>query len=390
MMLPASYPVLHSPETAISIYPQHSFARSPTSKQQEQQQQLHHPFPQQYQPPYTQHKDESRERILLKITFIQLLIIAWQIIYAFIVLPMHSLSNLSALSSSPSGSEDALIPAIYRQSSPLREHVILDHVPQDYFSRGDWYDFNYWSVITPNLDAAMNGFGMADSDDILESNHFVADYFKQFPLERVMKQVPAPDTDLDKFRALDAGAGIGRVSKLLLLQWFDGVDLLEPSESFRARAESFLRDDEEADLVNTLISNNDLPVRDTVGQVEKYYDQWLWDFHPEHRRYDMIWMQWTLQYLKDDDIVKSLRQVAIGLKDSPNACIVVKDDVSTKVGTKYIVNERDHSVVRSRDVWMDLFQQAGYEVALERVQEKFPKYHYPVFMWAIKPVVALG
>lgn len=75
-------------------------------------------------------------------------------------------------------------------------------------------------------------------------------------------------------RALDCGAGIGRISKRLLLPLFRTVDLVDVTQEFLDKARAFLGDDAE--------------------RVGNYYCCGLQEFIPEPDRYDVIWIQWVI------------------------------------------------------------------------------------------------
>ena len=42
-------------------------------------------------------------------------------------------------------------------------------------------------------------------------------------------------------------------------------------------------------------------------------------------RYDLIWVQWCLQYLTDDDVVATLKTLAAALRE-PNGVLVCKEN----------------------------------------------------------------
>merc|ERR1719183_2580669 len=90
--------------------------------------------------------------------------------------------------------------------------------------------------------------------------------------------------------AADCGAGIGRVSKELLLQFFQQVDVVEPSEHLLETARKNLK---------------------TAGgghRAVNFFRCGLEGFEPEEGRYDALWIQWALMYLTDDDAVAFLRR----------------------------------------------------------------------------------
>lgn len=74
--------------------------------------------------------------------------------------------------------------------------------------------------------------------------------------------------------ALDCGAGIGRITKRLLLPLFKTVDLVDVTQEFLDKAKTYLGEDSK--------------------RVGNYFCSGLQDFVPESGRYDVIWIQWVI------------------------------------------------------------------------------------------------
>lgn len=75
-------------------------------------------------------------------------------------------------------------------------------------------------------------------------------------------------------RALDCGAGIGRITKRLLLPLFKTVDMVDVTEDFLTKAKSYLGEE--------------------GRRVRNYFCCGLQDFSPEPNTYDVIWIQWVI------------------------------------------------------------------------------------------------
>ena len=110
-------------------------------------------------------------------------------------------------------------------------------------------------------------------------------------------------------RALDCGAGIGRIAKHLLLPRFKQIDLIEPSKA-------------QLDQARVDFAMN--------KAVDKYYEVGLQDFKFE-KTYDVIWVQWALCYLTDDDLVKFLENCRENLTSKENSLIFIKENVSDNI-----------------------------------------------------------
>ena len=73
---------------------------------------------------------------------------------------------------------------------------------------------------------------------------------------------------------MDCGAGIGRITKRLLLPLFRVVDLVDVTEDFLAKAKTYLGEEGK--------------------RVRNYFCCGLQDFSPEPGSYDVIWIQWVI------------------------------------------------------------------------------------------------
>lgn len=130
---------------------------------------------------------------------------------------------------------------------------------------------HYWEKIPATIDGMLGGFGFISHIDIKGSNAFLEEVFQ-------MKNPPG------KHQALDCGAGIGRITKNLLMKVFETVDMVEQNPIFLEKAKKFIT------ATNTSKLGNLYPVG-------------LQDFIPEKSKYDVIWCQWVLGHLKDDHFI---------------------------------------------------------------------------------------
>ncbi|XP_045248529.1 N-terminal Xaa-Pro-Lys N-methyltransferase 2 isoform X2 [Macaca fascicularis] len=142
--------------------------------------------------------------------------------------------------------------------------------------------------------------------------------------------------------ALDCGSGIGRVSKHVLLPVFNSVELVDMMESFLLEAQNYLQ-----------VKGD---------KVESYHCYSLQEFTPPFRRYDVIWIQW----------------VSDGLKE--NGVIILKDNVARE---GCILDLSDSSVTRDMDIFRSLIRKSGLVVLGQEKQEGFPEQCIPVWMFAL-------
>ncbi|XP_010349034.1 N-terminal Xaa-Pro-Lys N-methyltransferase 1 isoform X2 [Saimiri boliviensis] len=98
----------------------------------------------------------------------------------------------------------------------------------------------YWKQIPPTVDGMLGGYGRISSIDINSSRKF---------LQRFLREGP---NKTGTSCALDCGAGIGRITKRLLLPLFREVDMVDVTEDFLVRAKTYLG--EEGKRATSLIS----------------------------------------------------------------------------------------------------------------------------------------
>lgn len=207
----------------------------------------------------------------------------------------------------------------------------------------------YWATIPATVDGVLGGFGFISQIDIDGSRLF---------LEALISEGVAPSTSL----ALDCGAGIGRVSKCLLMPYFEKVDLVEPDKKFIDAAKLYIGIDDE--------------------KLGTMYMVGLQDFFPE-KKYDIIWNQWVLGHLNDEDLISFFLRCRSALTES--GVIIVKENVTSSNETEF--DETDSSVTRPLYKLLDIFEKAKLKRIKQCKQTNFPNGIYPVHMFALKPMI---
>jgi protein N-terminal methyltransferase len=160
--------------------------------------------------------------------------------------------------------------------------------------------------------------------------------------------------------ALDCGAGIGRVSKHLLLKNFDQVEMVDVTDNFINQAQLYLGEEDSK-------------------RVAKFHCTGLQSFYPEPNKYDCIWMQWVLGYLKDSDLVDFFKRCKKALK--PNGICVLKENI-TKAATEF--DDTDSSYTRTRSDYLNLIHKADMNILRDEKQRNFPAELYEVRIIAFK------
>ena len=144
-----------------------------------------------------------------------------------------------------------------------------------------------------------------------------------------------------------------------LLPLFKEVDLVEQNASYVAAAKAKI-------------------IEPNMG---RFYVVGAQDFTPEAgRRYDVVWCQWLVVHLQDDDMVAFLRRCAGAL--SPGGCIVIKEN---NAHDGWLFDDDDAGLMRSDFLLRRLFARAGLGVVADRLQEGFPEELHDVRMYALRP-----
>ncbi|KAK9445370.1 DUF858 domain protein [Metarhizium brunneum] len=161
---------------------------------------------------------------------------------------------------------------------------------------------------------------------------------------------------------LEGGAGIGRVTEGLLLRVSEHVDVVEPIAKFTAalQGKPGVR----------AISNVGLEEWQPVAGQE----------------YDLVWAQWCLGHLTDEQLVRFLALCKTVLTPA-TGLIVVKENLSTSATD--VFDSTDSSVTRLDSSFCRIFEEAGLVVVRTELQrglpERPPQRLLPVRMYALRP-----
>jgi len=215
-----------------------------------------------------------------------------------------------------------------------------------------------------------------------------------------------------RFRALDVGAGIGRVTSDTLLHLVSDVVLLEPVESLIQAALSRAKDS----ATNPPLNNENkqpLQKRKWKGLADgsksvTFLQGTLQACDPanltgtatflgrvgytptsldDESGFDVVWCQWCLSYMNDADLIAFLKRSHAALRKEGPGVIVVKENVykDGEGGVPQVYfDEEDSSVMRSDLHWKVVFRNAGLSLLHERVQEGLPKGLFMVKMYALR------
>ncbi|BAT74058.1 hypothetical protein VIGAN_01164700 [Vigna angularis var. angularis] len=226
----------------------------------------------------------------------------------------------------------------------------------DSSKKTQWYrdGVSYWEGVNPTMDGVLGGFANVNEPDISCSE----DFLKILLSERF----PA-DARRQPLVVLDCGSGIGRVTKNLLIRYFNEVDLLEPVSQFLETARQTLALGCQTNAVHKAVN---------------FYCVPLQDFTPDAGRYDVIWIQWCIGHLTDEDFVSFFNRAKVGLK--PGGFFVLKENIAR---SGFVLDNEDRSVTRSDTYFKELFSQCGLHVYRLKDQKGFPEELFAVKMYAL-------
>ncbi|ROW14369.1 hypothetical protein VPNG_03876 [Cytospora leucostoma] len=206
---------------------------------------------------------------------------------------------------------------------------------------------SYWQTVDADVNGMLGGFPYVSKVDLQGSRNFLAKF--GIGTKEGQRRINA---------ALEGGAGIGRITEGLLLNIALEVDIVEPIAKFTEA----------------------LSKKSGVRQV---FNIGLEEWQPgEDVKYDLIWNQWCVGHLTDEQLVQYLKRCKTVLTPG-DGVIVVKENTSTS-GVD-LFDEEDSSVTRTDNKFQDIFKTAGLKLVKAELQRGFPKELFPVRIYALKP-----
>ncbi|KAF1834495.1 hypothetical protein BDW02DRAFT_569025 [Decorospora gaudefroyi] len=238
------------------------------------------------------------------------------------------------------------------------------------------HSLDYWNRVSSDVNGMLGGYPQTSRIDLQGSSNFLTKLRRG---KTQASKLPLPPLE----RVADCGAGIGRITKGLLLGVSKRVDVVEPVKKFT---------DELVQSLGNGEYTGDGEAKEGKGQVGEVINLGLQDWIPEPGAYDVIWNQWCLGHLTDAQLLvylrrckEGIRQAAEGQEGASRSWVVVKENLSTDINHKDIFDEEDSSVTRSDDKFRMLFQEAGLKIVATEQQRGMPKELYPVRIYALRP-----
>lgn len=213
---------------------------------------------------------------------------------------------------------------------------------------------DYWSSVSADYDGVLGGFGngIVPKADIVGSQAFIRRL-------RTLSPGTFPNArESTEKTAVDVGAGVGRVTKDLISKYVEAVDLVEPAKPLIEEAKNQLKD---------------------TPQARDYYPVGLQDFEFP-TKYWVIWCQWCLGQVPDDELVNFLETAKANLQEG--GVIIVKEN---QAPMEDIYDETDSSVTRTDLKFREIFEKAGLRLLLTALNKGMPRELFPIRMYALAP-----
>ncbi|KZO95844.1 DUF858-domain-containing protein [Calocera viscosa TUFC12733] len=251
----------------------------------------------------------------------------------------------------------------------------------------------YWEALPPTLDTVLGGLAASSLPlvDALSSRQLLLSLFPQLrTFSTPHNPRPLPVTPTPAPRALDVGAGIGRVTSKVLLHMFTYVDMVEPVESFLQTAISESSDWKGIKEGKKGVRFIKAPLQDVAlfSPVPPEDSRVLASVGKEQEGeggYDAIWCQWCLGHLSKKDLVVFCKRAQKALRSG--GYIIAKENVcadNEDGSARDEYDAEDSTVTRSNQAWLDAFESAGLEVVQNKIQLGFPEFLYEVRSYVLR------
>jgi protein N-terminal methyltransferase len=214
----------------------------------------------------------------------------------------------------------------------------------------------YWSSVSPDNEGVLGGYPQVSRVDLQGSSNFLAKLRRKSTIHK-------PSTRLA--RTVDCGAGIGRITAGFLSKVAEVVDIVEPV----------------VPLTKVITEGEGFKDLRDQGRIGEVFNKGLEDWTPT-RQYDLIWNQWCLGQLKDEQLLDYFGRIKD--KVTEGGWIVVKENMSTDPEDKDIFDPADSSVTRSDRKFRELFDKAGFKIVATELQRGLPKELFPVRTYALQ------
>ncbi|GAA5954368.1 hypothetical protein JCM3765_004437 [Sporobolomyces pararoseus] len=289
---------------------------------------------------------------------------------------------------------------------------------------------NYWANTEASVNGVLGGYGEGTPVPRLDATSSRLLILSLMPyLSTIIpphSSSTTPPRPKRAFRALDCGAGIGRVTSTVLLPLFDSVDLVEPVPSFVKQAKKDAvagkqgwknlhprkdEDGEELQVKSARIwraglqhfnplspavpvptsstSNPSVELFASLGNSDFKFPNPESELDPTEEGYDLIMIQWCIGHLSDEELADFLRRSQKALRRNKDGKveghIIVKENTcKDEEQDGRLFDDEDSSITRSDAAFKAVFKHAGLRLLKREVQQGFPKELFPVVAYALQ------
>lgn len=218
--------------------------------------------------------------------------------------------------------------------------------------------YEFWQNKSSQL-SSMCGFEDIHKEDIKNTNNLLKDYIN---LE-------------NNKSVLEIGAGIGRITFNCLFDKFDYIDILDSNEEFLKKAKEF----QELNFgdINTNFNLNN------SKKIKNFYCEFLQNFK-FNKSYDLIFVQWVLEYLSCEEIEEFFKLAKLNLNE--NGIMIVKENINieAKNNKDNIIVIEEGSLIRPSEFYRNIFNNLNFKILKDEIVQFTRQDIYEVNCWVIK------
>ncbi len=241
----------------------------------------------------------------------------------------------------------------------------------------------YWQATSADVDGVLGGYPQVSRADVQFSRTFLNKLRRTYKgTSPSQSRNPVTDKEYAFAHALEAGAGIGRVTCNLLASMCARIDVIEPIKQF---TDVFTGPESPLVQDHQLCRIWNLPLQQWTQDSKPDLEFEALDDGGARVQYDLIYNQWCLHLLPLSDLVIYLQKLIPLL--APHGWIIVKENISTDAFGEDIFDPDESSVTRSDVNWRKAFRLAKLQLVKTELQTGFPKSLglFPVRMYALRP-----
>ena len=236
-------------------------------------------------------------------------------------------------------------PKHYDEVGLVTPDEIFKYFGDKFYGKGT----EFWENVDETDNGMLDGYLETSSPDLKFSREILNSYLKK--------------GKMGTNRCAELGAGIGRISLNVLSDIFKEIDLVEPVSKF-------------LDVASKNLEGKVIIHTHAVGAQD-------WEIE-EDSGFDCIWIQWTLMYLTDEDVIQLLNKCKRHL--SKSGYVFIQENILLDPKTQQWAqwNPRDHSLCRSLEMVRKLINRTEFTIIKERKQPNWGTDLIPLYLMVLK------